>query len=152
MLSMKNNDLNVMFSHKSDHWATPKDIYDKFMQLGYYDPCPLNSATNNLNTLYEHDKIYINPPYSDIDSWIDFGLKHFNHKTNVIVYLVPARTDTKWFHKALEKNAKVFFIKGRLHFNGGGSAPFPSIYLVFDKDNIGDSRLGIKRGDIYEKQ
>jgi hypothetical protein len=52
----------------------------------------------------------------------------------------------------LEKNAKVFFIKGRLHFNGGGSAPFPSIYLVFDKDNIGDNRLGIKRGDVYEKQ
>ena len=113
-----------MFSHKSDHWATPKDIYDKFMQLGYYDPCPLNSETNNLNTLYEHDKMYINPPYSDIDSWIDFGLKHFNHKTNVVVYLVPARTDTKWFHKALEKNAKVFFIKGRLHFNGGGQHHF----------------------------
>jgi site-specific DNA-methyltransferase (adenine-specific) len=46
--------------------------------------------------------------------------------------LVPARTDVKWFHKALEYGAKVQFIKGRLKFgNSKQSAPFPSIFLIF---------------------
>jgi hypothetical protein len=130
---MTNNTIKLMFSKKSDHWATPSRLYNQFINDGYFDPCPLYSETDNLNNLYEHPYMFINPPYSDINSWIDFAIKHINYKTQQIIMLVPARTDTKWFHKALHNGAKITFIKGRLKFNDYGTAPFPSIYLIFNK-------------------
>jgi hypothetical protein len=130
---MKKHTLNVMFSKKSDNWATPKIIYDEFMKQNYFDPCPLFSAKNNLNELFDFEKMFINPPYSDIFNWVKFAIKHINYKTNKIIMLVPARTDTKWFHLALENGGKVTFIKGRLRFNDSNPAPFPSIYITFQK-------------------
>ncbi len=122
-----------MFSKKSDHWATPKIIYERFMNEGFFDPCPLKSQEDNLLKDFEVEKMFINPPYSDVISWVRFAIRHLNHKTKKIVFLVPARTDTKWFHLALENGGKVEFIKGRLRFNDSNPAPFPSIYITFQK-------------------
>jgi site-specific DNA-methyltransferase (adenine-specific) len=126
------NNLAVMFSKKSDHWATPKDIYKYFMDNNYYDPCPLNSINDNLDQNFNVSKMFINPPYSDIISWVDFAIRHKMSYNTKVVMLVPARTDTKWFHKALQYGATITFIKGRLKFNDQGCAPFPSIYLIFN--------------------
>jgi 16S rRNA G966 N2-methylase RsmD len=130
---MNNNTIKLMFSKKSDDWATPSKLYKQFIDNGYFDPCPLHSKTDNLNNLYEYDMIFINPPYSNIKPWVDFAIKHINYLTEQVIMLVPARTDTKWFHYALEHGALVKFIKGRLSFNDIGKAPFPSIYLIFNK-------------------
>lgn len=128
--NMNNQTIKLMFSKNSDHWATPTKLYQQFMSNGYFDPCPLYSITDNLNNLYDHNKLFINPPYSNIKVWIDFAIKHLNYKTNQVIMLVPARTDTKWFHYALDQGFQVQFIKGRLSFNDKGYAPFPSIYLI----------------------
>ena len=125
----KNNDLSIMFSHKSDHWATPKNIYNKLKKAGYINPCPLHSKRNNLNKIYHKKRIFINPPYSDIKSWVKF-IKN-NMYDNFIMLLIPARTDTEYFHELLKLKPNIFFIKGRLHFNDSNSAPFPSIILTF---------------------
>lgn len=47
--------------------------------------------------------------------------------------LIPARTDTKYFHEYIYHNTKeIRFIKGRLKFgNAKNSAPFPSMVVVF---------------------
>lgn len=46
---------------------------------------------------------------------------------------MPARTDTKYFHELLKLKPKIYFIKGRLHFNDSKeSAPFPTILLHFN--------------------
>ena len=121
----------------TDNWSTPKEIYDYFInQLGFFDPCPLYSDYDNLNQLYDND-LFINPPYSDINSWIDFAIKNNNYSNKQITMLVPARTDVKWFHKALEHGAEVQFIKGRLKFgNSKQSAPFPSIFLIFPSKTL----------------
>lgn len=54
--------------------------------------------------------------------------------------LLPARTDTRWFHDYIYNNqrAEIRFIKGRLKFGGSkNSAPFPSMVVVFrPKANI----------------
>ena len=122
--------LKVHFSKNTDDWKTPKFIYDDFINRGFIDPCPFQSIENNLNKDFGNVKLFINPPYSDIISWINFAIFHHQKYKNRITLLVPARTDTKWFHKALEYGFKVTFIKGRLKFNDGpNSAPFPSIYL-----------------------
>ena len=52
----------------------------------------------------------------------------------LVVMLLPARTDTRWFHDFIYgKGAEIRFIKGRLKFGGGtANAPFPSMVVVFD--------------------
>ena len=52
----------------------------------------------------------------------------------VIVLLVPARTDTKWFHRYILGIADILFLEGRLKFsNSRNSAPFPSMLVFYNK-------------------
>lgn len=120
----------VLFSKASDHWETPKHIYKRFKELGYIDPCPLHSKTDNLVTKWESN-VFINPPYSNIMAWVDKTLYSRLETKIQAVLLVPSRTDTRWFHKAIDNGGKVHFIKRRLRFNESGSAPFPSILISF---------------------
>lgn len=122
----------------TDNWSTPKNIYSYYVeQLGFFDPCPLNSQSNNLDKLYDKH-LFINPPYSDISSWIDFSINNHYKYNKQITLLVPSRTDTKWFHKILDHGAEIQFIKGRLKFgNSKQSAPFPSIFIhLFPKGSL----------------
>ena len=54
-----------------------------------------------------------------------------------VVMLIPARTDTRWFHAHIYKQHPVTieFIKGRLKFvapnKPKGAAPFPSMLVTF---------------------
>ena len=46
--------------------------------------------------------------------------------------LIPARTDTRWFHNFIYNRAEIRFIKGRLRFSGSSvNAPFPSMIVIF---------------------
>lgn len=46
--------------------------------------------------------------------------------------LLPARTDTRWFHDYIYNRSEIRFIKGRLKFGGSrNSAPFPSMVVIF---------------------
>lgn len=128
---MDRKKLDVLFSSKSDHWSTPKEIYDRFMSEGFVDPCPLHSDFDNLDVDFGDVKMFINPPYSDITTWVNFAIGHHLKYGKEIVLLVPSRTDTKWFHKLLEYGADLQFIKGRLKFsNSKENAPFPSVYIT----------------------
>ncbi len=71
----------------------------------------------------------MNPPYGrEIGKWV---AKLAN---NTGVALLPARTDTKWFHDYIYGKAEIRFIKGRLKFGDGkNSAPFPSMTVVFNQ-------------------
>ena len=120
----------TLFSHETDHWKTPTQLYKYFMQNGFIDPCPFHSEEDNLNKKYTDSKIYINPPYSDIDKWVEF-IKNNYKENKIIILLIPARTDTKYFHELLKLDPLIHFIKGRLKFNDKGTAPFPSILMEF---------------------
>ena len=123
-------DIKVMFSKKTDDWRTPSDIYNAFMNKGFIDPCPYQSKEDNLGKPYKCSKIFINPPFSKMSEWIDYGLE-LAKKGNKVVFLIPARTDTKYFHKLLECNPLIYFIEGRLHYNDSEkNAPFPSLLIV----------------------
>lgn len=122
----------TIFSHNTDDWRTPTDLYNYFMSF-CKDPCPYKSEIDNLNRVYTRQELYINPPYSKIDKWTEFI--YTNAWLNKIYLLIPARTDTKYFHKLLMLNPIIIFIKGRLKFNDTGSAPFPSVLLIFGYKN-----------------
>jgi len=79
---------------------------------------------------------WMNPPYGrQIGIWIEKAYNESQKGTNVVC-LLPARTDTKWFHEYCLKG-EIKFLKGRLKFNDGKTpAPFPSMIVVFrGKDN-----------------
>jgi len=129
---------DVMFSKKSDNWATPLFMYSAYMDRGFFDPCPLNPKKDGLNIDWKKNT-FVNPPYSDIKSWLikawlEFDLGHCDH----IIFLVPSRTDTKWFHDLVYKkpNVDIEFLKGRLKFGDSkNSAPFPSMIINIKWEN-----------------
>jgi hypothetical protein len=125
----------VVFSSKSDHWSTPPDFYAKLNEeFGFtFDPCPLMSTTDGVKTKWT-GRVFCNPPYSAIDRFLEKGLFHLAQRDcELLVYLIPARTDTAWFHDHCYGNkAEIRFIRGRLKFGGSlNSAPFPSMLVIF---------------------
>jgi len=124
----------VLFSKKSDHWATPKDLYEKLnTEFNFnFDPCPLNSSFDGLSIPWG-SRVFVNPPYSNIRDFLEKGIAEINlGNVCVCVFLIPARTDTKWFHELVYGKAEIRFIKGRLKFGDGeSSAPFPSMVCIF---------------------
>lgn len=122
----------VMFSSASDHWSTPEDLYTVLNQEFHFtfDPCPLHSTFDGLSIEWGSSN-FVNPPYSDIKSWMKKGVEEAN-KGKQVVFLVPSRTDTKWWHDYAMKADEIRFLKGRLKFGGSpNSAPFPSVLVIF---------------------
>jgi hypothetical protein len=122
-----------MMTSLSPHWATPKWLYDELdKEFNFdFDPCPLQSSTDGL--LIPWKKVnYINPPYGrSIGLWI----KKAYESGSVCVMLLPARTDTKWFHEYCMKADEIRWVKGRLKFGDAkNSAPFPSMIVIFRGD------------------
>lgn len=133
---MTKEQINGIMSSKSDHWATPKDLLKKIK----YDTdiCPLHCEVDNLIISWQ-DKgvIYCNPPYSQISKWVDKILLEVE-KGVIVKLLIPARTDTKYFHKLLNSGfiETITFFKGRLRFNEKLGAPFPSILIELNYYSI----------------
>lgn len=116
----------ILWSRKTDNWTTPEHLILKFKPT--FDPCPLVWRVNGLDISW-HGRVLLNPPYSDIRVWIIKATEQRKNCTKLWV-LVPARTDTRWFHDLVYKKYDVEFIRGRLKFgNSVNSAPFPSMII-----------------------
>jgi len=129
----------VHFSSASDRWATPvalKAALDAEFHFDF-DPCPLDGdGLAPLFTEWRGKRVFCNPPYGPgIREWLQRGLE-----ANLAVFLIPARTDTKWFHEiVLPRAREIRFVKGRLKFGDAkNSAPFPSMIVVFGGGDTSD--------------
>lgn len=125
----------VVFSSASDHWATPKAVYEALDSEFHFDfdPCPLHTFDGLIANW--HGNVFCNPPYSNIRKFLSRGLAALAEKrVHVVVYLLPSRTDTKWFHEYAIKAREIRFLRGRLKFGSARfGAPFPSMVVIFDK-------------------
>ena len=122
----------VMFSSATDHWSTPKEVYDALnSEFKFdFDPCPLHSGLEGIGAAWGHSN-FVNPPYSDIKIWVEECHRHWK-LGDTVVMLIPSRTDTRWWHDYVMKATEIRFIKGRLKFGGAkNSAPFPSCIVIF---------------------
>ena len=93
--------------------------------------------------------VFCNPPYGRaINKWCErFYLESLKAKRVRVVALLPARTDTKYFHEFCVKG-DVYFLKSRLHFNeAAAGAPFPSMVVVFNPPNLIDREPHMKTWD-----
>tara|TARA_Y100001937_G_C7037610_1_gene293099 strand:- start:95 stop:583 length:489 start_codon:yes stop_codon:yes gene_type:complete len=137
----------VLFSSKTGNWATPQEFFDKLdWRFGPFDldPCasPHNTkcanfyteAENGLSKDWTGHTVFVNPPYGrGIEDWIRKGFESAQGGAARVVMLIPARTDTKYWHDYVMKASEIHFVKGRLKFGDSkNSAPFPSAVVVFD--------------------
>lgn len=79
------------------------------------------------------ERVFCNPPYGrEIGKWVQKSFEESKKKNTLVVMLIPARTDTKYFHDYIYGKAEVRFIRGRLKFgNAKTAAPFPSMVVIF---------------------
>ena len=133
---------NVHFTSKKDDCETPQALFDELnSEFGFI----LDVCADNLNTKCTqyfsrstdglpqtwHGTCWMNPPYGrEIGKWM--AKAHESSLEGVtVVCLVPARTDTKWWHEYAMRG-EIRYLKGRLKFgNAKNSAPFPSAIIVF---------------------
>jgi phage N-6-adenine-methyltransferase len=135
-----------------DGWTTPAWVLEKLYEVvgGRFDldPCaPTRTGLGGVRArirFTEEDnglalpwfgKVFLNPPYSrGMIRWIAKAHAEVESgRADMAVCLVPARTDTAWFHRHVAGHADVWLLKGRLAFGDGTqSAPFPSAIIIWN--------------------
>ena len=135
---------SVHFSSASDNWATPQAFFDACNQeFGPFtlDVCasPTNAKCDRFFTVSDDGlkqlwdgRVWMNPPYGrTIGRWMQKAYES-SLAGAFVACLVPARTDTAWWHEYAARG-RVRFLRGRLRFGGHKhGAPFPSALVVFE--------------------
>lgn len=136
---------NVMYSSKTDNWATPQYVFDELDKEFHFDLDPCASKENakckkfytvkddGLSKNWGGYRVFCNPPYgSVIKNWVKKCYEESRKPDTTVVMLIPARTDTSYFHDYIYHKAEIRFIRGRLKFGKAeNSAPFPSMVVIF---------------------
>ena len=150
----------TLFSSKTGEWATPQEFFNKLdWRFGKFtlDPCATNDnhkakkyytlEDNGLAQDWEGETVFVNPPYRNLSEWVEKGYRESQKDDTKVVMLIPARTDTKYWHKYVMRASEIHFIKGRLKFGDSkNSAPFPSAVVVF---NSGSSYIRNLYPSVY---
>ena len=138
----------VVFSSQTDQWSTPQSFFDRLNDEFHFtlDPCAdkynhkcekyYTKEDDGLVQSWDGEKVFCNPPYGkEISKWVQKCFTDvYCGNCQCAVLLIPARTDTKWFHEFIYHKSEVRFIRGRLKFGDSqNSAPFPSMIAIFQK-------------------
>ena len=134
---------DALYSSNSEEWATPQSLFDELNKEFHFtlDPCatPENAKCkrfftkeqDGLKQSWNGETVFCNPPYGRaIKDWVKKAHEEAV-KGATVVLLIPARTDTAYFHDYIYRKHEFRFIRGRLHFNECKSpAPFPSMIVI----------------------
>jgi len=137
-MNKKNKIKGCLMSTKVDY-KTPEWVYNTLNdEFNFdFDPCPLNHNIQNWDGLIVPwgRSNFVNPPYKDNAKWLKKGFEEWQ-KGKTCVFLIPSRTDTKYFHEYCLNATEIRFIQGRLKFGGAkNSSPFPSCIIIFKGGN-----------------
>lgn len=146
--------LRGLFSSDRDDWETPQELFDELDDRYHFT---LDAASSDENAKCERhytaqdsglektwggERVFCNPPYGRaIKDWVR---KCAEETDAFICLLIPARTDTSYFHDHIyrKQNVRIEFLRGRLKFEQGGvaqqSAPFPSMLVYFNENLLED--------------
>lgn len=149
----------VMFSSKNHEWETPGDLFKMLdMEFNFLVDLAANQSNKKCDFFYGPDDseiyqdalkadwssitkeryMWLNPPYGhSIKEWVKKCDEEVQKGARVVA-LLPARTDTQWFHNHIYRRYEVRFLKGRIKFLKDGveqdAAPFPSMIVIFEKN------------------
>ena len=157
----------TMFSSKSAEWETPQDFFDRLNQTYDFtlDPCSTRENTkcmthytkvqDGLSQSWAGHSAFVNPPYGrEMKKWVQKSFEESQKPDTTVVMLIPARTDTRYWHDYCMKADVIYFVKGRLHFKNKvaadytgktktSSAPFPSAVIIFKGKSKGTPLIGV---------
>ena len=136
----------VLYSSKTCEWSTPQDLFDELDAEFHFelDTCATSenakcarfytARDDGLASPWDANVCWCNPPYGrSVSAWVAKAAQSANEGRTVVM-LLPARTDTKWFHEYIygRKDVEIRFLKGRVKFGGAKyNAPFPCMVVVF---------------------
>lgn len=148
----------VLLSSKSMDWRTPQDFFEKLDEEFHF---VLDAAANAGNAKCERyfspredalqrswdcgGAVFCNPPYGrEIGKWVRKAAEEARGGFPIVM-LIPARTDTSYFHKYVLGRAEIRFLQGRLRFldekgNAGDPAPFPSMLAIYNGGGSHDAK------------
>lgn len=145
------SNIRAMLSSDRMDWETPPELFNWISEK--YGPFDLDAAAEHETAkcdayfTKEDDglkqewwgNVWLNPPYGrEIGKWVKKAAdEFFSGNANKVVMLIPARTDTAYWHDHIQNIASVEFIRGRVKFLRGGeprgTAPFPSAIVVYER-------------------
>jgi site-specific DNA-methyltransferase (adenine-specific) len=153
---------HTLFSSRSEEWATPGDLFGRLDAEFHFtlDPCAtrqnakcrkfFDRKTNGLTQDWSNERVFMNPPYGRlVGQWMRKARKAAKGGA-LVVCLIHARTDTRWWHENVEGQAnEVRFIRGRVRFERpqglpSVSAPFPSALVVY-RPHMSRDRVRVRR-------
>jgi site-specific DNA-methyltransferase (adenine-specific) len=137
--------MQAQFSSQKDDWETPQELFDQLDRMFHFT---LDAASSDENAKCEKhftaeddglkqnwggEVVWLNPPYGrQIGKWVQKAFEEGQKPNTFIVCLLPARTDTAWFHDYCLPYGRIEFIRGRIRFCGSQyDAPFPSMVVVY---------------------
>ena len=132
---------------ESVEWETPQETFDKLDTEFHFtlDPCATSNNAkcdkfftikdDGLSKSWSGERVFMNPPYGrDLPNWIAKAFFESIY-AEIIVALLPARTDTKWFHDFVYHKTEIRLLRGRQKFvrpdGKTGTAPFPSMIVIW---------------------
>lgn len=136
----------ALFTSNTEEWATPQAFFEELNREFNFtlDPCAtaenakckkyFTKEQNGLLQSWAGETVFCNPPYGrQIAKWVEKAYEETRRGATVVM-LIPARTDTRYFHEFIYNKHEIRFIKGRLHFNESEQgAPFPSMIVVMKR-------------------
>ena len=140
---------------KSIEWETPRSLFDELHREFDFtlDPCAsvqnaklpkyYTVAQDGLKQSWKDERVFMNPPYGlVIRDWAEKAFvetSSYFDPAELVVALIPARTDTRWFHGFVYGKAEIRFLKGRLKFEilriPQDPAPFPCMVVIWRRAN-----------------
>ena len=132
-----------LLTSNNDCWETPPKFFEELNKEFDFDTdvcalpenakCP-HYYSPEVDGLHQNwtGTCWCNPPYGrQIGKWVEKAYVSSLLGATVVM-LLPARTDTAWFHDYIYGKAEIRFVRGRIKFVGANSgAPFPSMVVVF---------------------
>lgn len=142
---------NALFSSKKSDWGTPKGLFNQLnAEFNFVLDAAATTKTAKCRLYYTPETdglksswkvaggaVFCNPPYGrEIGKWVQKAYEEAQAGTPIVL-LIPARTDTSYFHDYIYGKAEIRFIRGRLRFtddNGSAKfpAPFPSMIVIYN--------------------
>lgn len=140
--------LDVHFSSNSTEWETPEFLFEALdAEFGFNLDAAATAANAKCEKYYTKIEdslkqpwegvVFLNPPYGrEIGKFVARAFEA-SQAGATVVCLLPARTDTRWWHRYVIRG-EIRFLRGRIKFGGAKhGAPFPSAVVVFRPPRAG---------------
>lgn len=145
-----------LFTSRTEEWETPRYVFSPLhAEFNFQvDVCAtsenakckvfFDKSVDGLRREWSPFRCWMNPPYGkNISKWMKKAFQE-SQRGALVVCLIPARTDTKWWHEWVMRSAEIRFISGRISFGDGKqSAPFPSCIVIFYPELENPYRLSV---------